>query len=1304
MLDFLMIDKRQRKNSLEIYPKFVVNPRSKDLMIRGGDFYAVWNDEKKLWSLDEQDVIEQVDAELEKCRKEYEQTKDIISVAYMWDSDSGSIDRWHKYCWKQMRDRFHPLDEKVIFSNTETKKTDYATKKLDYPLEAGSIKAYDELISTLYSPEERAKIEWAIGAIISGDSKHIQKFIVLYGSAGTGKSTVLNIIQQLFDGYFNVFDAKELASSSNDFALESFSTNPLVSIQHDGDLSRIEDNTKLNSIVSHEIMLINEKHKKKYPAKFNTFLFMGTNKPVRITEAKSGLIRRLIDVTPTGNKIPYKKYLELTSQIKFERGAIAKHCLDRYLEMGESYYDKYVARDMISATNDFYDFIEFNFDDFKRDDSVTLSEAWRRYKTYCEYANVQYPFSMRALRVELKNYFREFYERGTADNKAVRNLYSGFITEKFESSKHEEQTEIPDSGWLNFDQTVSSFDILAENYPAQYAKKDGTPLAAWDGVKTTLKDISTNKLHYVRVPENHIVIDFDIKDADGNKSLLLNLAAASKFPQTYAELSKSGAGIHLHYIYAGDVTKLSRVYADNVEVKVFTGKSSLRRKLTKCNDIPIATINSGLPVKGEVKVLDWDGVKSERMLRTIIMRDLNKEYMGATKPSCDHIYKILEEAYEKGIPYDVSDLRQPILIFAMNSTHQSDYCLELLNKMKFKSESNFENKPVDEGDETRLVFFDIEIFPNLFLVNWKYEGAPKCVRMINPTSNDIEELVKKKLVGFNNRRYDNHILYARMEGYTVEQLYRLSQRLINSKEVDGATFSTAYKLSYADVYDICSKKQSLKKWEIELGIHHQELGLRWDDPVPENRWEEVAAYCDNDVIATEAVFHARKQDFVAREILAELSGLTVNDTTRTHITKIIFGNNKEPELVYTDLSETFPGYEFVRGEDNKMHNMYMGEDASFGGYVYSEPGMYTNVALLDVASLHPHSIIAMNVFGEYTQRFKDILDARIAIKHHDYDHARNMLDGKLEKYLGSDEDADNLAQALKIVINSVYGYTSATFPNPFKDPRNKNNIVALRGALFMISLKHEVQSRGFRVAHIKTDSIKIPDATSDIIKFCMDYAKQYGYSFEHEATYQKMCLVNDAVYVAKYADPDWCQAAYGYLPDKIKKHGNEWTATGTQFQIPYVFKTLFSHEAIGFEDKCEAKSVSKGALYLDRNENLPEGEHAYVFVGRVGLFCPIKAGCGGAELMRGTDDGKYYAVTGTKGYRWLESEEVKLLNKQDDIDDSYYIRLVDNAVNDISSYGDFEWFISDDPAKQLLNTDFINVPEDADEEAGIPFN
>ena len=1353
MLDFFTIATRVKKPGYtEIYPKFQVKP-TEDLMIRGGDFYAVWVEDRGLWSTDEYDVVQLVDRELSKYAEEHKGEFDgSVRISYMWDAESGMIDAWHKFCQKQIRDTYHMLDEKLLFANDGTNKKDYASKRLSYPLEPGDCPAYEKIISTLYSEEERHKLEWAIGSIVTGDSKTIQKFLVLYGGPGTGKSTILNIIQELFDGYHAVFDAKALGSANAQFALEPFKKNPLVAIQHDGDLSKIEDNTRLNSVVSHEWMSVNEKHKSQYENRFICFLFMGTNKPVKITDGKSGILRRLIDVTPSGNKIPIREYKKLMKQVQFELGPIAWHCKEVYLS-DPGRYDEYIPTSMMSASNDFYNFMIDSYHVFKRDDGTTLKAAWEMYKNYVDEAKVPYSLSKMHFRSELMNYFRNFDERFTTETgERARSYYSGFRTDKFDtgenlnsddeesSDKLEEEhieSAIPD--WLKMEGQESIFDKECADCPAQKASSAETPSRKWENVKTTLSKIDTSKLHYVKVPENHIVIDFDIRDESGNKSFQKNLEAAKTWPPTYAELSKSGAGIHLHYIYSGDVTKLSRVYDDEIEIKVFTGKSSLRRMLTKCNNIPFATISSGLPLKGDDKSLaNWDGIKNEKMLRTMIKRNLNKEYHSATKPSVDYIAKLLDDAYNSGIGYDVSDLKNDIFAFAAGSTNQADYCIKLTNKMKFKSE---EPSPAVEADSDELVFFDVEVFPNLFLVNWKVAGEGKpVVRMINPKPHEIEELLKFKLVGFNCRRYDNHMLYACLMGYDNEQLYNLSTKIVGAKKGSkGVFFGEAYNLSYTDVYDFCSKKQSLKKWEIELGIHHQELGLPWDKPVPEDMWQKVAEYCDNDVLATEAVFNKRQADFVARQIQVDLvkllhgiTDVTVNDTTNALSTKIIFGNNRKPQGVfnYRDMSkpvgsdqyeeyrEKFgPDYVFRVFDDHGLpqyrdyipgerlpdgwsilpfflgytfdhgKSTFMGEEIGEGGRVYSEPGMYRNTWDGDVASQHPHSAIFECIFGpEYTKRFKDIVDARVAIKHKDFDAAAKMLNGALKPYL-NDEQAGDLAQALKIVINSIYGLTSASFENPFRDIRNIDNIVAKRGALFMTLLKSEVQKLGYTVAHIKTDSIKIPDATQEVIDFVTKFGEEFGYKFETEAEFDRYCLVNDAVYIAKFKEP---------LKDKETGEDIWWTATGAQFAVPYVFKKLFSKKPIEFEDMCETKAVSS-ALYLDMNEEVPENEHDYRFIGKIGQFCPIKPGCGGGELVRESTDKdgniKYSSATGAKGYRWLESETVKLLNKQKDIDRSYYDSLVDGAIETISQYGDFERFVADEPFTPIAGIDF---PPDED--------
>lgn len=1269
-----------KKDLVEIGPKFRARSCD-DLMIRGHDFYAAWDEAKGVWTQNQDDVVDMIDREIDIYVAEHGYDTEMrVRKKYMWDADSGSIDKWRKYVTKQLPDRYHPLDEKLVFANSPVRKEDYASKRLPYSLEEGDISAWDELIGTLYSPSERKKIEWAIGSVVSGDAKSIQKFLVFYGAAGTGKSTILNVIQDLFQGYYCTFDAKALGSGTDAFALEPFKSNPLVAIQHDGDLSKIADNTRLNSVVSHEEMTVNEKFKSQYTSRFHAMLFMGTNKPVKITDARSGIIRRLIDVSPTEKKIPIKRYQKLTEQVKFELGAIAYHCLQVY-ENDKYAYEEYVPKMMIGASNDFYNFVEEYYDIFFNEDGVKLQWAYDEYNKYCVEAKVLYPFSRRVFKEELKPYFREFKDRAYVNGEQIRNYYSGFRTEKFGFGREEvKEEEDGDDSWLEMkevaDPEKNVFNVIFADCPAQLAIGEGNerPSAQWSKVKTSLKDLDTSKVHYVRIPENYISVDFDKKDKDGNKSLDLNLKAAKNWPPTYAEVSKGGQGLHLEYRYTGDAGKLALIFDEDIEIKVCSGLASLRRRLSKCNNLPIATISSGLPLKGGKKVVNLEAIKNEKLLRRFIQNCLEKKHHGSTAPEVDFIYAQLEKAYESGMHYDVSDLEGAVTAFANGSTHQAAKCLRTVSKMHFKSDEASDPAPYD-SENAPIMFFDVEVFPNLLVVCYKIDGE-KAVGVVNPTEDDILKLCRYRLVGFNNRKYDNHILYARLHGYSNQQIYNLSQKIINDKS---GFFGEAYNLSYTDIYDFASagNKMSLKKWEIALGIHHQELGMPWDQPVPEELWDKVVEYCLNDVEATEAAFHCESlhADFVAREILADIAGMTPNDTTNQLTTKIIFGDDKNPqkEFIYTDLSILFPGYEYNQfGIDKERYtgkivngkSIYRGIDPSEGGRVYAEPGMYFNVALLDVASMHPSSIENLNLFGDkYTKRFSDIKQARIFIKRKEFDKAKELFDGKLARYLDDPAMAKSLSNALKTAINSVYGLTSAKFDNKFRDSRNIDNIVAKRGALFMIELQLTLQEMGYTVVHVKTDSIKIADATPEVIKFVMEFGEKYGYVFEHEATYERLCLVNESTYIAK---------------DSADKH---WTATGAQFQVPYVFKTLFSKEPIQFEDMCETKSVTS-ALYLDFNEGLPEDEHMYTFVGKVGLFCPMKDGSGGGLLLR-EKDGKYNFATGAKGYRWMESEMVKALHREEQIDRNYYDRMVEEAKETINEFGDFEMFVSNDPIPEL---------------------
>lgn len=1458
--------KKYRPLRYEVVPDFLImedpddpskDEESLDLMIRGGGFYAVWDDQRSRWITNPKTVQRIIDADILKKTEEIRdrlkangtEGVDVIPML-MENFSSGSWQKFNKYT-ESLPDHFHQLDQSLTFKSTKTVKSDYSSKRLEYDLCDGDISAYEELVSTLYEPEERAKFEWAIGSILAGDSKVIQKFIVFHGPMGTGKSTIMNLIEKLFGGYGKKgycakINAQALVGGNVGFALTPFAKAPLVGIDQDSKLSRIEDNTILNQVVSHDTLQIDQKYKDLFESSAQCMLFMGTNEPVKITNSKSGIIRRLIDVEPTGKTIsPESRYEDLVRQMDYNLGAIAKHCLDVYKKMGKSYYSKYVPRRMMMRTDPFFNFMYDQLEFFElhdsmdqknsRDDYITADIIWAQYRKWCDDSGMDFKLKRYQVIDEAKNYFKNYDERirvkvidsrGNESNAMIRSVYSGLRKEKFqkvdldaEASKLKAKLEsaaddIPE--WLQMKSQHSILDDELADCPAQYG--DEKPKLFWKDVTTKLKDLNTRKTHYVQMKPQMIQIDCDKKDMNGNKNFKLNVMAIKKLglPPSYAERSKGGEGIHVAYYWDGNVEDLNLVVEEDVEVKIQIGNSALRRRLSECNNLPIAHISSGLPIRRKKKVINDYALKDVKHLHNKIMMALRKEVEPkATRTSMMYIRDCLKEAQEKGIEYDFSQLDNIIYSFAANSSNSADFCLNIYKDLKLKWPEDViqtVSDPVHQivqakwADEAPIIIFDVETFKNMFMIVYKELGPNKrCGVLINPKPYQLEPLFKMRLVGFNNRGYDNFLVWAAYLGYTNAQLYDLSQEIIIGG--NRMPLRDAVNISFTDIYDYCSTKQGLKKWEIAIErkrekqierakqlqvegktyqeisdilttedpnrivlpaeyveaylngtlkiLEHKELDWPWDKDIPEEMWDECARYCMNDVLATEQLWLETQSDFKAREILADISGGTPNDTTNQLTAKFIFEDAKEPwnTFVYPDLKAKFPGYRFEFGKSYYRHDIKIGEpwaenyDAyckrygkqlistdflnktitvdeiiGEGGRVYANPGMYRNVKTFDVASMHPSSIIAENGFGPYTKRFKEIMDIRIAIKHKDFESARKMLDGKLAPYLNDPAQAKQLSFALKIAINSVYGLTAAKFQNKFKDPRNVDNWVAKRGALFIETLRLKVQDMGATVVHIKTDSIKIADPMPEVEQFILKYGKEWGYNFEVESIYDRICLVNDAVYIAKCTDD----------PENGDEAGH-WTATGAQFAHPYVFKTLFSKEKLDATDLCETKNVNT-AIYLDMNENLPDVEqyekelekiqknlkklgcgidiqtgrfvisdvvpedsrakaeeqinridvltkliasgHDYHFVGKTGSFCPIIPGKGGGWLMRSGADGKYGAVGGTKGYRWLESDWVKQRHYEEFIDMAYFRELADVAIETIGAYGSFEMFVN----------------------------
>lgn len=1258
-MDFLDVSVKKftsnnRTLDYEVSPDFIFGD-AKDLVVKGSKFYAYWNG--SFWDTKQKNLFYDIDSLLWRRARELEDGRPglRIDVKEIRKASAGKFRLFADFC-KACEASDISFNQKVLFADHKMQRRDYATTQLTYSPQEGEAVAFKELIGTLYLPKELDKILWFMGALFTNKMYKIEKFMYLYGSKGSGKGTVLKIFRMLFEDYCGTIDLK-LLTSADQFATGQIQEVPLL-IDEDTDISHIYNDTPLLKLTSHETISVNKKFKEPYDVKFIGLLITASNQRYKVRNVDSGITRRAIVVNPSGQKVSHTRYNQLMSQIKYELPYIAHMAISRFEELGFDYYDDYFDVDMAEQTDHIFDFIRSNA--IHMQNGITLKQISELYREYLEDMGWKTDGYKATIKREALRYFDTMLKDSHVDGTRVNNYFKGFrwniaFPEGVVGTTKADDTVVPDN-WLEFDHHNEVFNKLAADYPAQAALRNGNPLEKWDNVVTKLSDIQTNKLHWVKVPLNHVIIDFDLKDENGKKNLELNKEAASKFPPTYAEVSKSGQGIHLHYIYDGNVNELDNLVEKNIEIKVYRGKASLRRIDKASNNLQLSHISSGLPLKEKKDREMYDQIKeityTEKTLRNFVKRQLGmiegKEPSHPnTKPTIDFIAHEIQKAADMGLEYDITDLRHAVFMRAIRSTNNKDYCLAVFQQIPWSTMRDDEGKTEAKltnftkiYPKEELVFFDIEVYPNLFVVVWKKYHEDEFTRWINPTPDQIEYLMTFPLVGFNNRRYDNHILYARLLGSNNMELFTQSHRIINEKNAKSGMYAAAYELSYTDIYEYSQKKQSLKRWEVDLGIKHVEMEIPWDKPVPDELIDTVVEYCVNDVDATEKLFDAIYADYVAREILATIAKGSMNATNNQLTAKFIFGDDPRPQdkFNYVHLNKLFPGYEYKFGKST-----YRGFETGEGGFVYAEPGVYSDVALLDVESMHPNSLVNMNYFGPYTQRYADLLKVRVLLKHNKIDEVKQMFDGVLAPFLDNPEYLKPLVTALKIVINSVYGMTSAKFDNKFKHPDNVDNIVAKRGALFMVDLKFAIEEQGYKVCHIKTDSVKVPNADEKIIQFVHDFGKQekYNYKFEHEHTYKRMALINNAVYIAQLED-------------------DSWSPVGAEYANTYLLKRVWTKEELVDRDFFITKQ-SKGHIYL--------GDE---FVGKVGSIYASKSG---AECMWTDDDENFKSVTGTKGYLFKQTDRFNI----EDVDFAYYDKVAIDGLKKIMKVGDITKIVDDMP-------------------------
>lgn len=1281
--DFIKISEHMTSTGMNIIAEY--SHLSKDAVSRGGQLYGYWDGER--WnSLLEGDTKLRMtinDKLYKYMEDKYKGQPGVRFTSPLLNSGSRDYRDFIKSYSGNPNIEF----DTTIFYKSDTPARDmYSTYQLPYDPQDIPTPTFDKMMDKWYEKDSQERILWLLGASLSNNMKNLEKFLFIYGKGGAGKGSLIKVIEQVYGKYIHKIDVAKLASKDS-FATSQVRNVP-VFVDDDADLSRVENQPTFLKMTAHEKVEINKKNKEQYYAKFEGLLIIASNKPFDMGKAAdANLERRVVTAYTTGETFPPEEYFKLMEKVKTEVPGIAYKAIQTYNTLGINYI-KMLRPDarMRVMSDDTYDFLRQNVASGVITDPITYKKLGDIYKDYLEDMGWSTTGYKKRIKQEALNYFKNFDEQTKTGG--PKNVFSDLDLERLFPERYDSKGEKHVISQEDEENPFgSTFNFFAENksQPAQYSveKESGQygPERKWDNNFLKAADIDQSKEHWLVLPDKVIRLDFDADTMQENARLL------SEYPATYAEISRSGKGIHAYYIYDGDVFELeTRIKGKPIEVKLSYkpngGDRPARRKFTYSNGYKeFAHLVPGqLPQKEKAMLKDSEEyIYTERSLRNQIEAALNKEHHGATAPEVSFIKKVLDDAAKQGLVFDLSDMKNDVAFFASSSSHQAQKSLQLVSEMVFSTvpEVDYDTilakrKNFYLANPEDIIFYDLEVFQNMWMISYKTKGKDDLTTVYNPSVELIQDIFTHPTVGFNNLNYDNQIVYYALQGASVRDLFQISQDIIVNK-----THKHNYaadQLSYADIYDFASAghKKSLKKWEIELGLKHDELEHDFNEPLPENAWERAGEYNRNDVIASEKVFDHLRGDYIARVILAQINDMPVMTTTNNLTKNMLFGedgqgkydkvNNKRyfesaRHLNWHDLSEDFPGYTFDKYAPQAEKSHYKGFAVGEGGFVYANPGVYTDTVEIDMDHMHPSSMIALNYYGPYDPIFREMVWIQDILKvapedmtEEDRDRINNAFGGVLKPFLEDPTISHkDLRVAFKTANNSTYGLTSASFDNAFKDPRNVDNIVAKRGALFMIDLLTAVQEKGWTVVHIKTDSIKIANATDEKIKFVQDFAEGYGYHGKIEAIYDRMALVNNAVLIAHYKDGDELA----------------WHAIGKQFAEPYVYKTLFTGEDLELSDYWQTKQTKNPMYLVERDANGAVDEATIQHIGKAGSFY---ASYSGRELVRKNDKtGKYDAVVGTKGWKFTPSEEFVT---EKDIDMAYYDKLQSDAIQSIELVGD----------------------------------
>ena len=411
-----------------------------------------------------------------------------------------------------------------------------------------------------------------------------------------------------------------------------------------------------------------------------------------------------------------------------------------------------------------------------------------------------------------------------------------------------------------------------------------------------------------------------------------------------------------------------------------------------------------------------------------------------------------------------------------------------------------------------VMTFDIECYPNYFLIAFKNYHTKKCVYFeMSPESTINYEKLQWVvwnfiLVGFNSTSYDLPMLFLCLKGVSCQELKAVSDRIIGQElrpKMIEAEFRIKIptKINHIDLIEVAPLQASLKTYAGRLHCQTmQDLPFEPHLPLTQKQAEFTLHYCINDLDNTELLLSELAQQIKLRIDMSEQYEIDLRSKSDAQIAEHVLASEVSkinnvwprrpiifdgvtykynvPEFInfktkaLNDILEIVANTEFklsVAGsvdmpESLKDLKVYIGTGVyrmGIGGLHSSEEKVChiadneNYIIDRDVASYYPSIILNQNLFPKHMGvAFIDVY--------------RSLVERRLKaKHSGNKVNADSL----KIVINGSFGKLGNRYSCLYSPDLLLQ--VTVTGQLALLMLIEALEIVGIKIASANTDGIII---------------------------------------------------------------------------------------------------------------------------------------------------------------------------------------------------------------------------------------